>query len=270
MPIVHFPSTPFASLSVPRLYIKKIDGKKIVFFFKLIRMSNPQKVVLSHTDKFRIMGIPTILNPLLQNSSFKFSCGLGCSGCHGSKPGCKIPPIEKERDAFIQWVHFNNDRVTTAKKNIFALDFIWRMGHMCFRQHAFRIYFMSNTKPALMDTDLRKRRLTKYKDYFCKVPDMLQTYADNLCGITLSKAQAKLICHWIEDVSLVVLPMCVMKKLLMASIALGFFIKRLFPKGDEKVMHMMFHAVFKKSLVRKTNRSRDFRDNDFLNCLFTP
>jgi hypothetical protein len=145
--------------------------------------------------------------------------------------------------------------MTTAKKNIYALDFIWRMGHMCFRKHGFDKYFASITEASLMHTGLRQS-FCKYTDYFCKIPDTLQTYANNLYSITLSKSQAKLICPWIEDVSLVVLPGCVMKKMLMASIALGFLIKRLFPKGDEKVMRMIFHAVFKVSFVRRNNEQK--------------
>jgi len=184
------------------------------------------------------------------------------AGCHGSKPGCRNPPIKEDRAKFLHWVDRQKVKNPTIKMNLSALDVVCRIGNMCFRQHAF------HTEAALMNTEIRLSRLRKIQNYFSEIPDTLEKHTTNLYGMTLSRDQAKLICDWVEDEFLVVLPMGVMKKMLMASIALGFLIKRLVPKGDKKVMRMIFHAVFNKSLVRNSNKGRYISDEHFLNGIF--
>jgi hypothetical protein len=89
--------------------------------------------------------------------------------------------------------------------------------------------------------------------------------------LTLSRDQAKLICNWVEDVFLA-LPMCVRKKMLMTSLALGFLIKRLVNHDDKRMIRMMFHAVFKQTLVRKKHPKLTCWDStsdpNFLNAIF--
>ena len=226
--------------------------------------------------KYKDAGIPNVLYPHYGNYMFNFTCDRDCGRCHGSEPGCKNPPIIEERSKYLSWVaerkRFNPP---IAKINLFALDFIWRMGNMCFRQYQHfvrvRIDTMTKTEAALIDPTLRQNRIEKIKRYFCTIPYEFQKHVINLSGLTLSREQAKLICTWVEDEFIAVLPMGVMKKMLMTSIALGFLIKRLVPNGDKRMMLMMFHSVFKRTLVRKKSPRRRLQrdrigDPDFLNA----
>ena len=221
--------------------------------------------------KFKKMGIPKILNPVLENWCFKFACSPGCSKCRGSDPGCNNPPIKKERQDFLNWVHGTKMKNHNTKRNLIALDFMWRVGNMRFRQYGMHMGIMWKPEVALMNTTLRQSRIKKFQAYFSKIPDTLESHVTNLSGLTLSRDQAKLICDWVEDEFQVQLPMGVRKKMLMTSIALIFLINRLVPKGDKRMMFMMFHAVFKISLVRihnKRRHSRHINDENFLNVIF--
>lgn len=224
--------------------------------------------------EFEKKKIPQILNPYYENCFLRFQCGPGCKKCRGTKPGCNYPPIEKERQDFLNWVHSERINQNYIKRNLLALDFMWRVGNMRFRQYRMHMGIMSRTEAALMDLSLRQRRINKFEAYFTRIPDMLQSHVSNLFPLTLSRDQAKLICDWVDDVFLVQLPMGARKKMLMTSIALSFLINRLVPKGDKRFILMMFHSVFKKSLVQNSNKRRQRRqrrnihDEYFLDGIF--
>jgi hypothetical protein len=221
-------------------------------------------------EEYRRAGVPIKLCPFYDNCMFEFKCGRGCIDCHGSEPGCKNPQRKEERAKYLNWVAKEKYLNKIAKKNLFALDFIGRVGNMCFRQYQPWVRKDTMTKPeaALIDPTLREKRIEKYKTYFGKIPDKLQTYVTKLSDLTLEREQAMLICDWVEDDFLAVLPMGVMKKMLMTSIALGFLIKRLVPKENKRLMLMMFHSVFKRTLVRKRNRSNSIFDLYYLSAIF--
>lgn len=210
------------------------------------------------------MNIPQILDP---NAWFiRFKCGPGCLECRGTDPGCKDPPIQKQRLKYFSWLQVSKLKYHNMKRNLLALDFIWRVGYMRFCQYGMRTVTLSNKIAALMA--LRQSRIKKFQAFFSEIPDEFQRHVFNLSGLSLSRDQAKLICDWVEDDFQVVLPMGVRKKMLMTSIALGFLIKRLVPNEDIRLMLMIFHAVFRVSLVRNKNNRRKIGDVDFLNGIF--
>jgi hypothetical protein len=223
--------------------------------------------------KFEEKQIPIMLNPYFETCFLRLQCGPGCIRCHGSKPGCNNPPIINIRDMYLAWVHREKIINKYIKINLLALDFIWQVGNMRFRQYRMPIGIMSKTEAALMDLTLHQRRINKFEAYFTKIPDMLQSHVTNLSSLTLSRDQAKLICDWVEDVFLIQLPMGARKKMLMTSIALSFLINRLVPNGNKRLILMMFHAVFNKSLVQNPKKRRQrlgIHYEYFLDGIFPP
>ena len=89
---------------------------------------------------------------------------------------------------------------------------------------------MSKTQAKLMDLELKQREIVNLHKNICEVNWQLLELVPILLrglflrGLTLSKEQYKLMCEWMED-DFPILPMCIRKKMLMTSLALGLSCK---------------------------------------------
>ena len=230
------------------------------------------------SNDFEKAGIP---NELVPNWDGKLDCSLSCKKCgtvrwkHGCRTyyRCRISSREKYRQLMVEQVEWGNKKFNrNTKTTLCILHYFWYVGNMHFRPFGMRMetMFMSKSQAALMNSSLRQERLKIHTSNWCNIPSYIEIYVTQMFpDLTLSRDQAKLICNWVEEVFLA-LPMCVRKKMLMTSIALGFLIKRLV-HHDKRLMLTMFHAVFKQTLVRKKHPKLTCWDStsdlNFLNTL---
>jgi hypothetical protein len=237
-------------------------------------------IEVRNAEKFKKMGIPPELN---SNWDGVIKCSGGCPKCRGTRPGCKTSENEKIRREIMDIIGENGLKYSQYyKMNICALFFIFRTGHNHFRPYGSKIPIMSKTQAKLMDFQLKQGEIVDLHKKICEVNWQLLKLVPILLrglsfqGLTLSKEQYKLICEWMED-DFPVLPMCIRKKMLMTSLALGFLVKRIV--GPLQFLRVrMFHSIFKQTLVRKKNfpfRSLSFfwfnnplREADFLDVFF--
>ncbi len=236
--------------------------------------------VVRNAEEFKKMGIPPELNP---NWDGFIKCSGGCPKCRGSYPGCKKSENEKIRLEIMDIIGKNRREYTQCyKMNICALFFIFRTGHNHFRPYGSKIPIMSKTQAKLMDLQLKQGEIVDLHENICEVNWQLLKLVPILLrglsfqGLTLSKEQYKLMCEWMED-DFPVLPMCIRKKMLMTSLALGFLVKRIV--GPLQFLGVrMFHSIFKQTLVCKRNFpspspsffwfNNPLREADFLDGFF--
>ena len=198
-------------------------------------MSEPKRVVEeSLRAVFIRMKIPLQLGPFWNE---KLPCGCSCSGCRGTRPGCKTGEREQNRKFLNEFVERQNDLLSVSlKNNVSTLHAFWRVGNRYCNSIGMHMdpSFMSNFQKTLVDTALRQSRLQRYINDICLTPDVIQRYVDMIFyDCKLSRAQVKVICPWIDD-EFPLVPIGAMKKILMTCIALSFLIKRLVSNGGDR------------------------------------
>jgi hypothetical protein len=229
---------------------------------------------------FEKAGIPNELEPDWKG---QLDCFPSCKNCNSMKlkrsciyySRCITSSRERIRQLMVEQVQCGKIRFNrNTKTTLCILHYLWCVGNMHFRPYGMHMkpMLMSNTQAALMNSSLRQERLKIHTSNWCNIPSYIEIYVTQMFpDLTLSRDQAKLICNWVEDVFLA-LPMCVRKKMLMTSLALGFLIKRLVNHDDKRMIRMMFHAVFKQTLVRKKHPKLTCWDStsdpNFLNAIF--
>jgi hypothetical protein len=224
---------------------------------------------MSEPPHFVIASIEALLQRTIR-------CKSSCWGCRGTDPGCKTNPDERLRR------EINNIRQKLSlrysfffKRNFCTIYFISCVGQKHFLPYGSKMKVYTATEEVLMDLQRNSMRIRSIEREICQVNCRLERLIPELFPqFERSRANFKALCDWMED-DFPFVQKRVLKKMLMISLALGFLTRRLVGRSTF-LRVMMFHSIFKETLLRKKNSKLNalfdnpLRDGDYLNNIFKP
>jgi hypothetical protein len=196
-------------------------------------------------------------------------CNGSCQSHRGTNPVYKINRKERIRREINTLIDSYYIRYTTYfKRNISSLFFFSLMGHTHFFPLGSKMRWMSSTQAYLMNFHSKRRSMENWTTDICKVDRELETLISIFFPrFSPSRDNMRMFCRWMEDVFPFV-ERCVLKKMLMTSMALSFLSKRLVGPITS-LREFMFHSIFKTTLLRmKDSPTYSLSDPDLLNVIF--
>jgi len=196
---------------------------------------------MSIEERLKANGIPESLNP----DSKRIICGTWCV-CRGTKPGCKNPPGERERQQYVGSLQSFMCNCNPHKhKNLSVLNLL----KLCGISSRMHWSFFSPTGYQLSDIKkLELRRIVELRRSFTEVPIELLHCARQIDPINLSRQQWKVLLPTLQD-HFPSIPRKFYLLLIKLSLGLGFLTKRL---SGNYTQHcpLIFRRVFTSRLVR--------------------
>jgi hypothetical protein len=201
-------------------------------------MSEPRKVI---EDSLKANGIPLSLSP----NSVRIECNRGCV-CRGTKPGCKNPPGEIDRQDYVTSIQ--NFRLEFNLKKYKNLSILYSL-KICGLSS--RMHWSVFLRPGDRLSEMKKlglKRMKWLRKSFTEVPIKLSACARRIDAINLSRQQWKVLLPTLQD-HFPLLPFKFYWLLIKLSLGLGFLTKRL--SGDYTCLcPLIFRRVFTPLLVR--------------------
>ena len=186
--------------------------------------------------------IPVELNP----ESKRKTCERWCGGCRGTEPGCKNPPGEEERQAYVTSLKDFCWMCNAEKVGNLGILTTLKLCGILFRMHW--SVFLPNKSRLSQIKDRELRQMVQLRQSFTEVPTELRQKAFNVERINLSRQQWKVLLPTLQD-HFPTIPRKFYLLLIKLSLGLGFLTKRI---CLEK-MHLcpfIFRRVFTSRLVR--------------------
>lgn len=206
-------------------------------------MSETSRVIhISLEKQLKANGIPVSLNP----DSKRITCGGGCPHCRGTKPGCKNPPGELERQEYVGGLQkFGWNCYPHKHKNLSILNPLKLCGISC-RMH-WSVFLPTGYRLSEIK-NLELRRIVQFRQSFTEVPIALRACARRIEAINLSRQQWKVLIPTLQDYFPSV-PRKFYLLLIKLSLGLGFLTKRLCGNNTHHCP-LIFRRVFTSRLVR--------------------
>ena len=187
---------------------------------------------------------------MLNPNAALITCGRWCSGCRGTKPGCKNPPGRNTQILYKSLVtQLRNEFNFKNARNLSILQPLQIL--RLFSQLRCSTDFTTADKLNKMFR-IRYRMMIINNISFTRVPKALTEYTKELCGIqNLSRAQWRIILPYLQD-DFPSIPFKFYLLLSKLSFALGFLTKRLC-RDELHLCPFIFRRVFTHQLVRYKN-----------------
>ncbi len=187
-------------------------------------------------------GIPVSLDP----ESKPIICGRWCGICGGTKPGCKYPPGETERQNYVECLQRFE---VNCHPNKFKNHSILYSLKLCGTSSRMHWSFFSPTGYRLSDIKNREfRRIVELRRSFTVVPIELLHCARQIDPINLSRQQWKVLLPTLQD-HFPSVPRKFYLLLIKLSLGLGFLTKRLCGKYPQ-LCPFILGRCFTPRLVR--------------------